>query len=1050
MKTPRSFRGWGAPASALLGFLLSVPALAQERPEITSIRIDGGEAVIVARVPAGVRKVVLESRTRVHAGAWIPQALQRMDGKGGEWTVRLPRSARLEVLRIRAEAAETFPSSFYQGTNEFTGAPGSAIQNLTPGANDTAGNTPPAAGRTVVESDIWKIADDTLYFFNQYRGLQIIDLSKPDSPRLRATLNLPAAGEQMYVTGGFALLMARDCGSSSGGSTVHVVDTTGDSPKEVQRLAVEGYTQESRLVGSALYVASETYRRSDPADPKANPTWEWGTVVTSFDFTHPAEPVAQSSLWFAGWGNVISATDRFLFVCVRDPVNAWRSTAHIIDISDEHGAMALRGRIVPRGQVADKFKLNMAGDVFTVVSEFWDERAQWTTVLENFSLVDPLKPALIGSAVIQVGERLFATRFDGSRAYVVTFRRIDPLFILDLSDPRKPRVAGEVETPGWSTYMQPLGDRLLTIGVDNVGGWRVAVSLFDVSNPSAPRLLSRVPVGDNYSWSEANSDEKAFGIVPEAGLLLVPYQGYTTNGYASRVQLIDLKPDSLAARGAIEHTMVPRRATLHGDRVLSLSGRELLTIDAADRDHPKIQSALPLAWRVDRVVLAGGYVLEFSNSGWDSPQSLARVGDALNPDRILNEQSLGPWPVLGATAENGLLYLLQGASDWTSPPPAGQDPPPPKEENLSVSVFDLAALPELRRVGGLETAVQPLGWGTTWKPSWVKPGLLVWTGGGNMYLYPWAMLDAPNAGDAAIGGFWRPWFGGGQGGRLLAFDVSTASAPKLASDLDLTGDDRWNYSDAFTASGLVLLSHQTSEFLEGVVPPGYVKPTPTVSKDPVTGALTTNDPPVGTWVQKDLLDVVDYEDAANPATRKPASLPGRLVGISHGGEMLYTVGPRFDLSTWASDWTDWLSASAYDGLTAHLIDAIPLPQSWPHPSMIQGEFAFIGTPAATPEVKSGLESWIVSAKGKWTIVGKTPLGLPAQTLVSRGNLLAVQTSGDITLFDAADPTKLSPRAQSPLSACLWFDLTAADGSLDRGLWAPANDFGVIVFPIPGQ
>src|SRR5262249_858281 len=161
------------------------------------------------------------------------------------------------------------------------------------------------------------------------------------------------------------------------------------------------------------------------------------------------------------------------------------------------------------------------------------------------------------------GERLFATRFDEQLAYVVTFQRIDPLFVINLADPEHPRIVGEVQVPGWSTYIHPLGDRLLTMGVENAGGWHGAVSLFAVHYPVPPGLLRRVPVGDNYSWSEANTDEKAFTVLPEIGLLLVPYQGYSTNGYSTRVQLIDLLATNLVARGAIDHQMQPRRATVH-------------------------------------------------------------------------------------------------------------------------------------------------------------------------------------------------------------------------------------------------------------------------------------------------------------------------------------------------------------------------------------------------------------------------------------------------------------------------------------------------------
>ena len=1040
--------GWSPLALTLACLLLhcSSDASDQERPEITGIHVDGSDVVVETRVPKGLRKVVLESRSRANAGAWVPQAIQRLDGNGGDLTFRLPKSNRLEILRARAEVSEVLPASFYQGTNEFSGPPGGGFRSFNPGATDSTSVTPPSSGRAVVESDIWKITEDTVYFFNQVRGLQIINISQPDHPTLRATLSIPAAGEQMYVTQGFAVMLARDCGSASGAATVLVVDARGDVPTIARRLPVDGTIQESRLVGSTLYVASDTYHLSKPIDPKQSPTWEWGTVVTSFDLSNPAEATVKMSLWFAGWGNVISATDQFLFACIRDPIKAWQSTIQIIDISDDRGAMVARGQLTPYGQIADKFKIRMAGTVFTAVSESWNDRAQWTTVLENFSLVNPMKPAPLGSTTVQVGERLFATRFDGDRGYIVTFRRIDPLFVIDLSDPRHPRVAGEVQVPGWSTYMQPLGDRLLTIGIDNVDGWRVAVSLFDVKNPAAPRLLSRVPVGENYSWSEANYDEKAFGFVPEAGLILVPYQGYTTNGYASRVQLIDLKSDTLVARGAIDHSMVPRRATLVGDRVLSLSGRELITLDALDRDHPKVQSILPLSWRVDRVVVSGAHVIEFTGSGWDTDQSLLRIAEGSNPDHVLRELSLGKWPVLGASAAGDRLYVLQGPSDWTMALADGEDPTKPTQKNLSLSVFDLSTLPQLPRLSRVEVAVAPLGWSTSWKPIWVKPGLLVWAGGG--FSYGWGFRGALDAGvgDMAIGGFWRPWFGG-QGGRLLSFDVADVAAPHFTSDMNLATGDRWNFSDAFTANGLVFVSYQTTEFLNGVVPPGYVKPEPTDSKDPITGVVNFIDPPIGTWVQKDFLDVVDYEDVVNPTARKPISLPARLTGISHGGEMIYTLGPRFDLTTFVSDWNDWLAASAYDGLSAHLIDTVPMPQAWPHPSAIQGESAIIGVPALTPESKSSLETWTISEKGKWTRGATTPLGSPAQTLITRGNLLAVQTTGDVTLFDATTANILVLKSRSPFSTCLWFDITQSDGSLEQGLWAPANDYGVFQIPI---
>jgi uncharacterized secreted protein with C-terminal beta-propeller domain len=111
------------------------------------------------------------------------------------------------------------------------------------------------------------------------------------------------------------------------------------------------------------------------------------------------------------------------------------------------------------------------------------------------------------------GERIYAVRFIEDRGYVVTFRQIDPLFTLDLTDPTHPRVRGELKIAGYSAYLHPVGDHeLLGIGQDATPEGRQAgtqLSLFDVADPAAPRLLSKVKLGQ-FSSSEAEYDHHAF------------------------------------------------------------------------------------------------------------------------------------------------------------------------------------------------------------------------------------------------------------------------------------------------------------------------------------------------------------------------------------------------------------------------------------------------------------------------------------------------------------------------------------------------------------
>ena len=109
-------------------------------------------------------------------------------------------------------------------------------------------------------------------------------------------------------------------------------------------------------------------------------------------------------------------------------------------------------------------------------------------------------------------ERIMGVRFDGPRAYVVTFRRTDPLYVLDLSDPTAPKVLGELKVTGFSDYLHPIGDDLvLGIGSEATEDGRVTgakVALYDTSNPMSPKELDRLVVADGQLV--AGQDPHAF------------------------------------------------------------------------------------------------------------------------------------------------------------------------------------------------------------------------------------------------------------------------------------------------------------------------------------------------------------------------------------------------------------------------------------------------------------------------------------------------------------------------------------------------------------
>ncbi len=170
---------------------------------------------------------------------------------------------------------------------------------------------------------------------------------------------------------------------------------------------------------------------------------------------------------------------------------------------------------------------------------------------------------------IAPNERITTARFLGDKAFLVTFRQVDPLYTIDLSDATNPRVAGELKIPGFSTYLHPIeGEKLLSIGVggDEFGAnWKTTISLFDVSNFASPQATAVLPINGEagWSWSEAQWEHKAFTYFAPKKLLAVPQSTFTESvvggeyryQYLSKLELITVDPVSgLGRKGSIDHS----------------------------------------------------------------------------------------------------------------------------------------------------------------------------------------------------------------------------------------------------------------------------------------------------------------------------------------------------------------------------------------------------------------------------------------------------------------------------------------------------------------
>jgi hypothetical protein len=191
------------------------------------------------------------------------------------------------------------------------------------------------------------------------------------------------------------------------------------------------------------------------------------------------------------------------------------------------------------GYLLNQFSLSEADGDLRVAStsspDFWDggvphvPSQSYVTVLSTVG--NQLLP--VGHlAGLGSGQKIYSVRFVGHTGYVVTFRQVDPLYTIDLSNPTAPKVAGQLELEGYSAYLHPLGDGLLLGVGQDVGASNepsgAMLELFDVSDPAAPKLVQKTSLGQGSS-SQVQYDHHAFLFWPATHLAVLPVQIYPVN-----------------------------------------------------------------------------------------------------------------------------------------------------------------------------------------------------------------------------------------------------------------------------------------------------------------------------------------------------------------------------------------------------------------------------------------------------------------------------------------------------------------------------------------
>ncbi len=349
------------------------------------------------------------------------------------------------------------------------------------------------------------------------------------------------------------------------------------SPEKVRDLNVEGYYLTSRMIDGQVYVLSNEYtsihhlEEKKQNDQEVRPLFKDSAVsedfqpipygkmhqlpgskdssfltIASFDVTDESTPANVKTYLGAGDSVYMSKDNLYVathsrsfqvepfFTTSSSPQDPKQST-RIYQFNVKDGDLIYNGEADVPGHLINQFAMDERDDSFRVATTTGQFGGDENPSFNNLYTFD-LSMTPIGKVEgLAKGERIYSVRFMQDRAYMVTFKQVDPLFVIDLKEPSSPEVLGELKIPGFSDYLHPLGDdHLIGIGqntevVNSNGTERVVtkgvkLSLFDVSDVSNPTEKDVAIIGGKGSYTDVSHDHKALYIHPEENLFGLPVQ----------------------------------------------------------------------------------------------------------------------------------------------------------------------------------------------------------------------------------------------------------------------------------------------------------------------------------------------------------------------------------------------------------------------------------------------------------------------------------------------------------------------------------------------
>lgn len=352
-------------------------------------------------------------------------------------------------------------------------------------------------------------------------------------------------------------------------SLVHLYNVSDVSkPKEINTLSQSGTYVSSRLIGNQLYYVSNDYVYSNECKTDddyipyiCNGKDAEKTAIPFQDIAYGSNPDTASYLIVSainietgerstdtkaifGAGSNIYCNENNMYItmgqwiwskdiALLDGVRAIESKTQIVKVSLSESSIQFTATCEVAGDINNQFSLDEKDGKLRVATTSYNENDERTN---NLFILDESLNKIGEVTGFADNESIQAVRFIGDTAYVITYEQVDPLFIIDLSDPANPQIKGEVEITGFSSLLVPVDENtLLGIGYSTYQGEYgeatdgLKLALFDISDHENPTVLDSFVLNDAYS--EAQQNHHALVVNYDKGYYAIPYEIFNQNTY---------------------------------------------------------------------------------------------------------------------------------------------------------------------------------------------------------------------------------------------------------------------------------------------------------------------------------------------------------------------------------------------------------------------------------------------------------------------------------------------------------------------------------------